>query len=223
MQVDESAANEVAKAVADDTAASPSARADAFRIVLFSSPPKEAQQAAVAALTNLESPVRRPALAYLTLGDAGVQSLGNDEFQLTHGRAHVFFGGDEKKDPLPKELTAEHLRPFLTGTDEEAAAQAAYLLAMLGESEGMDRLITHWRKNRKLHNGEQWEQLVTEAISGSDEARYVPLLEEIYRGMTGDRAYEVRNFYWSIRSMHGPEILKLRKRIRDEVGMDQLR
>jgi len=36
-------------------------------------------------------------------------------------------------------------------------------------------------------------------------------------------SYDVRNFYWSIRAMHGPEILKLRKRIRDEVGMEMLK
>ena len=124
---------------------------------------------------------------------------------------------------MPKELTADHLRPFLTSSDDEAVAQAAYLLAMLGEPEGMDRLIARWRKARQSHHGEQWEKLVIEAIAVGDEARYVPLIEEIYRAMTGERAYEVRSLYWTIRSMHGPEILKLRKKIRDEVGMDQLR
>jgi hypothetical protein len=33
----------------------------------------------------------------------------------------------------------------------------------------------------------------------------------------------MREFYWTIRSMHGPEILKLRKKIRDEIGIEQLR
>ena len=223
LPIDQSAANEVAESVAADEQATPTARADAFCIVLLSGPSKESQPAAVAALTNPDSPLRRPALAYLTLGESGVQSLANGEFELMRRGGHAYFGGEEKKDELPKELTAEHLRPFLTSSDDEAVAQAAYLLAMLGEPEGMDRLIARWRKARQSHHGEQWEKLVIEAIAAGDEARYVPLIEEIYRAMSGERAYEVRGLYWSIRSMHGPEILKLRKKIRDEVGMDQLR
>ena len=31
------------------------------------------------------------------------------------------------------------------------------------------------------------------------------------------------DFYWTIRIMSGPEILKFRKQIRDEVGMENLR
>ena len=107
--------------------------------------------------------------------------------------------------------------------DDDAVAQAAYLLAMLDKPEGMDRLISRWRKARQSHDGEQWEKLVVEAIATSDAPRFVPLIEEIYRAMGSERSYEVRNLYWTIRSMHGPEILKLRKKIRDEVGMDQLR
>ncbi len=220
---DESAAGEVAAALAADEQASPTVRADAFCIVLQTGSPKESNQAAVAALLNLDSPLRRPALAYLTLGMAGVRSLGNGEFELMRQRGRGGFSGEEKKEELPKELTAGHLRPFLTSKDDETVAQAAYLLAMVGEPEGMDRLIARWRKARQTPDGEQWENLLIEAIAASDDPRHVPIIEEIYRAMTDERTYEVRDLYWSIRSMHGPEILKLRKKIRDEVGMDQLR
>ena len=37
-----------------------------------------------------------------------------------------------------------------------------------------------------------------------------------------DLTYEVSEFYWTIRIMTGPDILKFRKQIRDEVGMNQL-
>ena len=33
----------------------------------------------------------------------------------------------------------------------------------------------------------------------------------------------ITTFYWTIRSMTGPEIVKFRKLIRDEVGMENLR
>ena len=34
---------------------------------------------------------------------------------------------------------------------------------------------------------------------------------------------ELPEFYWTIRVMEGPNALRLRKRIRQEVGMDRLR
>jgi hypothetical protein len=50
------------------------------------------------------------------------------------------------------------------------------------------------------------------------------VLEEIYRTYQPDEdAYRIREFYWTIRSMTGPSVLQLRKRIRDEVGMERLR
>lgn len=221
--VDESAAGEAAKAIAENEKLTDSIRADAFCVELLSGSTEDAQQAVVAALLKAGSPLSRPALAYLTLGEAGIQSLSQGEFSLSLRRGNQFLGGTENNVALPKELTAEHLRPFLAGSDDDAAAQAAYLLAMLGEPEGIDRLIARWRKARQSHDDEQWEKLVIEAVAASDEPRYVPLIEEIYRAMLGQRDYEVRGLYWTIRSMHGPEILKLRKKIRDEVGMDQLR
>ena len=48
----------------------------------------------------------------------------------------------------------------------------------------------------------------------------MPVLAEIYKDR--DRL-DVRDFYWTIRGMTGPEILAFRKQIRDEIGMDQLR
>ncbi len=50
----------------------------------------------------------------------------------------------------------------------------------------------------------------------------MPLLREIYAKVREDRL-NLREFYWTIRVMSGPEILKLRKEIRDEHGMSSLR
>ena len=63
------------------------------------------------------------------------------------------------------------------------------------------------------------------AISALDDPAKVPVLEEIYKKLSANRnaAYYMKTFYWTIRSMHGAEVLKLRKKIRDEVGMDNLR
>jgi hypothetical protein len=124
---------------------------------------------------------------------------------------------------LPKGLTVELLQPYLAGPDEELAAFAAHLMALLGDSSGMDRLIAHWRHEAAGHGGHAWQKLVYEAIAAGNDPRFVPVLEEIFRSIQKNNPYAIREFYWSIRSMTGPEILKLRKTIRDEVGMDQLR
>ena len=34
---------------------------------------------------------------------------------------------------------------------------------------------------------------------------------------------DLKDFYWTIRGMKGPEILEFRKRIRDEIGLQNLR
>jgi len=49
------------------------------------------------------------------------------------------------------------------------------------------------------------------------------VLTEIYRTFEKNQTWEISPFYWTIRSMHGPQVLKVRKQIRDEVGMEQLR
>ena len=220
---EESVASDVAKAIVADEQATPDSRSDAFRIVLLTSSPTDSNALAVAAILDLDSPLRRPALAYLTLGEAGVKSFGPGEFELERQGVSRYDSANDRKGELPKDLTVEHLKPFLTSPDDETVAQAAYLLAMLGQAEGLDQLIAVWRKAKSSDNGQQWENLLVEAIAASDNSRDVPLLEEIYRVMLKDRADDIPNLYWTIRSMHGPEILKLRKRIRDEVGMDGLR
>ena len=53
-----------------------------------------------------------------------------------------------------------------------------------------------------------------------DDDSQTPILAEIYKKQ---RDWQHREFYWTIRSMHGPAVLQLRKQIRDEVGMDNLR
>ncbi|MFO1004682.1 MAG: HEAT repeat domain-containing protein [Planctomycetaceae bacterium] len=222
--VDETAAAEVAQSIVANDQAAPASRVDAFCIVLLTSSSRLSNRSAVAALVDLESPLRRPALAYLALGVAGVQSLADGEFELPRViGSWSQLSRQAKKPPLPKELTAQHLRPFMSSSDDVIVAQAAYLLAMLGESDGMDQLITHWRRSRQSNDSQKWEELVVEAIAASDNSKYVPVIEEVYRAMKDDRSHEVRDLYWTIRTMHGPEILRLRKKIRDEQGMDNLR
>jgi hypothetical protein len=64
---------------------------------------------------------------------------------------------------------------------------------------------------------------VFEALAERNRAADVPVLEEIYEFLRKEYDTDaVREFYWTIRTMTGPEVLALRKRIRSEVGMDSL-
>ena len=106
------------------------------------------------------------------------------------------------------------------GVDEETAAYAGYLACLLGRPEGMQPLAKYWRE--KARDDEQWKQLLARAAAALGDDALTPLLQEVYSAY-GKESYSVREFYWTIRSIKGPNILKLRKQIRDEVGMDRLR
>ena len=54
-----------------------------------------------------------------------------------------------------------------------------------------------------------------------DDSAKMPVLREIYGRLDG--SYDINRFYWTIRIMSGPEVLKFRKEIRDKVGMENLR
>ena len=48
-------------------------------------------------------------------------------------------------------------------------------------------------------------------------AHLIPVPKQLYERIDKGR-YEIREFYWSIRIMSGRDILRFRKRIRDEAG-----
>jgi hypothetical protein len=106
----------------------------------------------------------------------------------------------------------------LRHADPKVAAYAGYLLALLGDPQGLDKLIAYWREQGRSQDS--LTQLVYRAIAALDDARQLPLLEKIYQQLS---EYEVRDFYWTIRAMSGTEIVKFRQRIRNQVGAEKLR
>ena len=63
--------------------------------------------------------------------------------------------------------------------------------------------------------------LVYRAIAALDDDAQTPVLEEIFKTYES-QTWEMRKFYWTIRSMHGKQILALRKTIRDKMGAQVL-
>jgi HEAT repeat protein len=212
------AAAEVAAEVADDARLDDGLRRDAFQVLLVTLPDREATQRAVAAMSAGDSARRRLALVRLVEGaDAlgvlrDVMVLGIDIFGPSRYR-----GGPIVPEPPPG-LEPHHVRPLLDDPDSQTAAYAGYLLALLGEEEGLGPLLQHWHAREE--DDRQLSRLVYRAIAALNDPSRVSVLEEIY---AQHRDGDVSEFYWTIRIMSGPEILRLRKKIRDDVGMSNLR
>ena len=213
---------EVAAQLQADPASGEWLRLDALQVQLLSLPRPRATQLAVSALTGHETAMRKVALPYL----AGASD------RLHYLRATIYLGyssllnevrsSDEQFAPLelPKGLTADHLKPLLAAGEPETIAYAGYLLALSQDRAGLNALIKHWRE--KAHNDDSWKRLVYRGVAAVGDDSLTPVLEEIYKTYSNED-YRMREFYWTIRTMDGPNILKLRKQIRQDVGMERLR
>jgi HEAT repeat protein len=219
-------AGEAAKAVLVDPKASPALHRDAFQILLLTSSRSEARKAALATLAHKEAEVRGAAVTALAVGPEHLYSLRGGHLtvyvQNPLMNPDPFAATGQPFAPeAPKGLTAEMVRPLLRDADPRTAAGAGYLLVLLGDAGGLAPLLQYWRAHARAD--EEWTRLVVRALVAQGDDNQVRLLEEIYRGLPKDEPQRVREFYWTIRSLDGPNALRLRKQIRREVGMDNLR
>ncbi len=212
-------AAETAKALADDPKLGKSLRTDAFQIRLITQSNAEAKKLALAAMKGTDAARKKLAVKYLVHGPSELISFADGIY--LNGMSFTSSSSVQSGTPIvpeaPTGVTAADLRPLLGGSDSETAASVAYLLAVLGESEGIEPLVEYWRRHGT--DSSQWRRLVYRAIAVIDDPKYIAVLREIYGKLS---EYEVSEFYWTIRIMSGPEILKFRKQIRDEKG-EQLR
>lgn len=215
---------EVVTPMVDDESLAPDLRQTAFHILLAGQTRREREATAIATLSH-EEPLRRTkALACLAFGASELSHVsfkdpdvrlevgvrGYDQYALWNREA-----GPIVPDP-PEGLSTDHVRSLMDNTDPVVAAHAGYLMALLGEPEGLNPLLRLWREG----DGEwKLDCLVYRAIAMLNDPSRIPVLKKIYGRVDG---YQMKDFYWTIRIMSGPEILKFRKQIRDEVGMDQL-
>ncbi len=150
---------------------------------------------------------------------------GPEAFRYVHEAIYVQLDREESSirtnAPIvpkpPAGLQISQILPLLNNSDPAVAAEAGYLLALMGESRGLEPLLRYAQQQGKSDS--QLQRLAYRAIAVLDDSNQIPLLRKIYAGLG---QYEVSEFYWTIRIMTGPEILKFRKQIRDEVGMNQL-
>ncbi|HUE72544.1 MAG TPA: HEAT repeat domain-containing protein [Pirellulaceae bacterium] len=218
----------LAQSLNADEAAEPPLRSDALRVLLVAQEEKDAQQTALAALQSTDDSARRTALRYLARGKEAVGAVEGSSFDLASGsvyRSVYSSAGSGSAIPaLPEELTDEMLLPLLDSAGGEQAAEAGYLLCRLERPEGLAPLLAYWRQHAR--RSEPWTRLVYQAVAALNSSEHVPILSEIYRDLSSGPAPDhsrLATLYWTIRDMTGPEVLALRKRMRDEVGMENLR
>jgi hypothetical protein len=225
LATDDQTTAELARQIYDDAQRDEEARQEGLKFLLLAEKASQARKTALEVLRSGEAGARRTALAYLARGADSLHSFRDGSFHIeSDDNPQMFFGAVETEESVapevPEGLAADDLRPFLADADPALAAFAGYLLTQLGEAEGLDPLLRQWSTAGATSN--VWTPLVYHALAALDDSTHVDLLVQIYEG-TEHNAVDVRDFYWAIRSMSGPEVLRLRKRIRDEVGMDQLR
>lgn len=206
-------------------------RRDAFRILLASQTDREATDTALEVLNRKDLLYREDALIVLTMGRSEVTTVAEERLSIAspYDRSS-YLSISSSNEPLqaifpeaPEGLTKEELFPLLESSDSKTAARAAYLLVLLGERDAFSILYAYWESSAK--SDPKWSRLIYRAMAFLDDEKFVPDLTWIYENVISidDDSETTKDYYWTIRIMTGPQILELRKRIRDEVGMDSLR
>jgi len=210
---------EIAGQIADEPDLDEQLRDDAFQVLLAGKSVVERRKAALDALSD-ERPQRRlVVIQYFVEGTSALRRLRAGVY-LNVVQAESFDGYSTGQPIIPEPppgVRVEHVRPLLDDANPKIAAYAGYLAAVAGEPAGLKPLLQYWRQHRS--DDYQVDRLVYRAIAKLDDSSQLRVLQAIYADLD---EYEYSQFYWTIRIMSGREILKFRKQIRDEVGMENL-
>jgi hypothetical protein len=218
-----SEAVEVARPIFEDTTLSELLRRNALHCLLLCMSGSTSQRTAVAVLSTHELEMRRLAMTYLARGGEHIGYSQHDLIPLYMPGS--FIPPDSNSQPtipkVPAGMDQALLEQLVKDADPEFVAYAGYFMTLHGDSAGLTPLLRYWRE--KGARDSEWSKLVYRGIAAIDDDSNTPVLEEIYNRLDPEDASEAKALYWTIRTMDGPQVLKLRKRIRDEVGMENLR
>jgi hypothetical protein len=141
----------------------------AFQVRLITQSNADAKKLALAAMKGADAARKKLAVKYLVHGPSGLQSFGEGSY--LYGMSFTTSYSERSGMPIvpkpPEGVTAADIRPLMSSADRETAASAAYLLALLGESEGVEPLLQYWRQREA--SSDQWRKLVYRAIAVIDE------------------------------------------------------
>ncbi len=213
-------AAQVSRQLVDDAKLSNSLRRDAFRVLLLSQSSKRAAtRIAAKAIAGDDASKRKAALAFLVGNRSDFRILREGLF-LQFDSDDMFSSSHTSGQPIipesPPGLKLEDVRPWIEDSDPQVAAYAGYLAAMFDEADGLRPLLRYWHGKEK---DEALDRLVYRAIALLDDSAHIAELRTIYGRLD---EYDISQFYWTIRIMSGPQILRFRKEIRDKVGAEKL-
>ncbi|RCS54085.1 hypothetical protein DTL42_02735 [Bremerella cremea] len=220
-KIDKDAAAEMATEIAADEQRPETLRQDAFQIALCLALANQQKEMAVAAMEGDNPERQRIALIALVAENEYELRYIRDHFYIP-SRSSIYYNEPESGPIIPEPpdgVTEANVQPMLNHKDDKVRAYAAYALSMLGKQEGLTPLLEYWR----LHKDEEddaMDRLVYRAIAKLNATEHVDILREI-----NDRIseYRTKEFYWTIRIMSGDDVLRLRKEIRDSIGIENLR
>ncbi len=214
---------DVAQTTLTDTSLTPELRTVALQFRLFNLEATAAAELGLSLLSDPEPKISETALKFLSLGQSGMTDVNDISARIA--RQVIRSGSEREQQPVilsvPEGLTAEQVIPFLQSARADVAASAAHLLALMKNPQGLSVVIDYWRT---APEDESAQKMLYQAISATNDPQYVPILEELYFQMSQAQWNpNMADFYWTIRTMTGPEVIALRKKIREEQGADRLR
>ncbi|EAQ78530.1 hypothetical protein DSM3645_26644 [Blastopirellula marina DSM 3645] len=222
-KVDQQLAFQLAAEIAEDSARPDPLRRNAFQISLLLTPEEEQVARLLAALNSGQAERRELAFVMLIAGSED-RSLSRiyDTFAFSWPYNELSMSGPPGPiiPTLPGSLNIEDVRPWSKHPSAKIRAYAGYALALAGEVEGLDPLLEYWRT--EANRDSVTNVLVYRAIAKLNAVQHLDILRTIYNPEQFGYS-ENQRFYWTIRIMSGDEALELRKKIRDEVGMSNLR
>jgi thioredoxin 1 len=166
------------------------------------------------------------ALQFLAFGDTALDDGPHAEeaLYLSRTSTSTYYSSSSNDIKVripkpPKGLTEELLNPKKLKLDVETQALVTYFRALSDPKTELAPLVAAWKKNP---DDQSISKLMYEAIASTNRDDLVYIAEDIFDAHGVDSNRFASELYWTIRVMDGKTAISLRKRIRDEVGMDTI-
>lgn len=164
------------------------------------------------------------ALRYMAVGPESLNSSDNMPETIYLASRVYYYGGNNNKVKVkipkpPKGMTLEHLKRDDLKFDDETNALVTYYRVLLDNKTDIEPLLKFYSENM---SNEGIAKLVYEAVATTNNDIKIPIVEAIYDDHGEYDESFAANLYWTIRVMDGENAIKLRKKIRDNVGMESL-
>ncbi|WP_158265328.1 HEAT repeat domain-containing protein [Blastopirellula marina] len=220
-KLDQQKAVELANEISEDSQRPEQLQRDAFQMALLLAPAEKQTELAAAALTSSDPDRQKLGITVLVSEDAFELRSIRNQFYISRTSSRFYSNSDGGPIiPTPPEgISEENVAPLLSHDDAKVRAYAGYAMAMLDKKEGLPALLDYWRDHKNDENDEM-DRLVFRAIAKLNDSNHVDILRQIYDRLED---YQKSEFYWTIRIMSGEEALRLRKEIRDNYGIENLR